>query len=41
MSLPLGGYEDSRKVLDDQRHQEYNQFIAQVSHARWRQSQPL
>ncbi|XP_052104179.1 trichohyalin-like isoform X16 [Mytilus californianus] len=28
-SLPLGSYEESRRTLDDQRQQEYNQFVAQ------------
>lgn len=38
LSLPVGGYEESRKVYDDQRQQECIEFMAQVSHARRRHS---
>lgn len=38
LSLPVGGYEESRKVYDDQRQKECIEFMAQVSHARWRHS---
>ena len=35
LSLPLGNYEESRRVLDDERQREYNIYMTQVSHARW------
>jgi len=37
LSLPLGNYEEARRVLDDERQREYNIHMIQVSQARWRQ----